>query len=124
MNQEAEKHIAAKVAKKMAILCLRNTHLENIHLGKSPVTRTGDWSDVTVVDADGNRIPWTDASHVSDDEMRDLKRDIVNRWGFQIDYPNNFYLSRASSERRGRLPCGGSAPGASASSAPRHSTRR
>lgn len=79
MNQEAEKRIAAKLAKTMAMLCVRNTRLETIHSGKTPVTRTGDWSDVTVVDADGNRIPWTDVSHISDDQMRDLIRDIVNR---------------------------------------------
>lgn len=79
MNQEAEKRIAAKLAKTMAILCVRNTQLEAIHTGKTPVTKTGDWSDVTVVDADGNRISWTDVSHISDDQMRDLMRDIVNR---------------------------------------------
>jgi hypothetical protein len=67
MNQEAEKRIAAKLAKTMAMLCVRNTHLEAIHAGKTPVTRTGDWSDVTVIDADGNSIPWTDVSHISDD---------------------------------------------------------
>ena len=43
----------------MAMLCVRNTHIENIHAGLTPVTHTGDWSDVTVVDADGRRIPWT-----------------------------------------------------------------
>ena len=75
MNEETEKRIAAKLAKTMAMLCVRNTHLETIHAGKSPVTRTGDRSDVTVIDADGNRIPWTEASHITDDEMRD----IVNR---------------------------------------------
>lgn len=79
MKKEAERRIAAKLAKTMAMLCVRNTHLETIHAGKTPVTRTGDWSDVTVVDADGNRIPWTDVSHISDDEMRDLMLDIVNR---------------------------------------------
>ncbi|OJF90782.1 hypothetical protein AX761_23010 [Rhizobium sp. 58] len=79
MNKEAEKRIAAKLAKTMAMLCVRNTHLETIHAGKTPVTRTGDWSDVTVVDADGNRIAWTEASHISDDQMRELMRDIVNR---------------------------------------------
>jgi hypothetical protein len=79
MNKEDEKRIAAKLARSMAMLCVRNTHLETIHAGKTPVTRTGDWSDVTVVDADGNRIPWTDVSHISDDQMRDLMRDIVNR---------------------------------------------
>ncbi len=79
MNQEAEKRIAANLAKTMAMLCVRNTHLETIHAGKTPVTRTGDWSDVTVVDAAGNRIPWTDVSHISDDQLRHLMRDIVNR---------------------------------------------
>ena len=79
MNKEAEKRIAAKLAKTMAMLCVRNTQIETIHAGKTPLTRTGDWSDVTVVDADGNRIPWTEVSHISDDQMRDLMRDIVNR---------------------------------------------
>jgi len=79
MNEETEKLIAAKLAKTMAMLCVRNTHLETIHAGKTPVTRTGEWTDVTVVDADGNRIPWNDVSHITDDEMRDLMRDIVNR---------------------------------------------
>lgn len=79
MNQEAEKRIAAKLAKTMAMLCVRNTQLEAIHAGKTPVTKTGDWSDVTVVDADGNHLPWTDVSHFSDDQMRHLMRDIVNR---------------------------------------------
>jgi hypothetical protein len=31
MIKEAEKRIAAKFAKTMAILCVRNTHLETIH---------------------------------------------------------------------------------------------
>ncbi|MGN7867624.1 hypothetical protein [Paracoccus sp. 22332] len=79
MNKDAEKRIAARLAKIMAMLCVRNTHIENIHAGLTPVTHTGDWSDVTVVDADGRRIPWTDVSHITDDEMRDLMRDIVNR---------------------------------------------
>lgn len=79
MNKDAEKRIAARLAKIMAMLCVRNTHIENIHAGLTPVTHTGDWSDVTVVDANGRRIPWTEVSHISDDEMRDLMRDIVNR---------------------------------------------
>jgi len=77
MKPDDEKRIAAKLAKTMAMLCVRNSHLESIHAGKVPITRTGDWSDVTVVDADGNRIPWTEVSHINDDEMRDLMRDVV-----------------------------------------------
>ena len=37
----------------MAPFCVRNTALENIHAGPAPATGTGDWSDVTVVDAEG-----------------------------------------------------------------------
>jgi hypothetical protein len=79
MNRDDEKRIAAKLARIMAMLCVRNTHLETIHAGMSPITRTGDYSDVFVVDADGRRILWTDVSHINEDEMRDLMRDIVNR---------------------------------------------
>ena len=79
MNKDTEKRIAARLAKIMAMLCVRNTHIETIHAGRTPVTHTGDWSDVTVVDADGRRIPWTDVSHITDEDMRELMRQIVNR---------------------------------------------
>ncbi|WP_258869771.1 hypothetical protein [Paracoccus thiocyanatus] len=49
------------------------------------MTRTGDFSDVVVVDAEGNRIPWTEVSRFDDDEMRDLMRQVVNRlYTFQL----------------------------------------
>jgi len=35
MKKEAEKRIAAKLAKTMAMLCVRNTHLETFHAGKT-----------------------------------------------------------------------------------------
>jgi len=60
MNHDDEKRIAAKLAKIMAILCVRNTQLETLHAGLTPITRTGDYSDVFVLDADRRRIPWTD----------------------------------------------------------------
>ncbi len=62
----------------MAQQCVRNTALENIHAGTGPVTRTGDYSDVTVVDAEGRRIPWPEVSHFGDDDMRALMREIVD----------------------------------------------
>lgn len=65
--------------KTMAMMCVRNTMLENIHAGRCPVTKTGDYSDVFVVGADGQRIPWKEVSHFDDDEMRKLMREIVNR---------------------------------------------
>ena len=50
-----------------------------------PVTGTGDYSDVTVVDADGRRIPWPRVPHFDDDAMRDLVREIVDKlYTFQV----------------------------------------
>ena len=79
MNKDDEKRIAAQLAKAMAVICVRNSQLEDLHAGQVPVSRTGDGSDVVVIDADGNRIPWNSVSRIDDDEMRTLMRDIINR---------------------------------------------
>ena len=79
MNRDDEKRIAAKLARIMAMLCVRNTRLETLHAGMTPITRTGDYSDVFVIDGDDRRIPWTEVSRIDEDEMRALMRDIVNR---------------------------------------------
>ena len=85
MNENDEERIAAHLAKTMAMMCVRNTELENIHAGLTPVTRTGDYSDVLVIDADGREIPWPDVSHFDDGAMRDLMRQVVNRlYSFQL----------------------------------------
>ena len=70
MNEDNEERIAAHLAKTMAMMCARNTMLEGIYAGPPPVTRTGDYSDVMVIDADGREIPWPDVSHFDDDTMR------------------------------------------------------
>ena len=79
MNRDDEKRIAANLARIMAMLCVRNTQLETLHAGPTPVTRTGDYSDVFVVDVDGRRIPWSEVSRIDDDEMRELMKEIINR---------------------------------------------
>ena len=61
------------------MLCVRNTQLETLHAGLGPITRTGDYSDVFVIDADGQRIPWSEVSRIDDAKMCGLMRDIVNR---------------------------------------------
>lgn len=79
MSQNEDQRITANLVKIMAMICVRNSRLEDLHAGQVPVSRTGDYSDVFVVDADGRRIPWPDVSRFNDDEMRTLIRDIVNR---------------------------------------------
>ena len=74
----------------MAVACVRNTQLEDLHAGPAPVSHAGDGSDVIVVDAEGNRIPWSEVSRIDDDEMRALMREIVDRlytFHLRIDDP-------------------------------------
>ena len=59
-------------------MCVRQSRLETFHRGLSPVSRTGDHSDVVVVDADGRRIPWPEVSRFDEDEMCDPMRELVN----------------------------------------------
>jgi hypothetical protein len=85
MRKADEERIAARLAKVMAMMCVRNTKLEDIHAGLVPVTKTGDYSDVVVVDADGREIPWAEVSHIDDAQMRELMKEIVNRlYTFQM----------------------------------------
>ena len=53
--------------------------IEDFHGGIAPVSHTGDFSDVVVIDANGRRIPWPEVAHIEPDEMRDLMRLVVNR---------------------------------------------
>ena len=79
MNRDDEKRISAKMAKTFAMMFVRNTGSETQHAGIGPVTHAGDYSDVRVIDADGREIAWNDVSHLDDDQMRALMREIVNR---------------------------------------------
>lgn len=66
-------------AKIMAAACVRRGYLEKLHCGITPVTRTGDYSDVRVIDADGTVIPWDQVSRINQDEMKTLMIGVVNR---------------------------------------------
>lgn len=66
-------------AKLMAAACVRRGYLEKLHYGTSPVTRTGDYSDVNVVDAEGKVIPWNEVSRINQREMKTLMTGVVNR---------------------------------------------
>ena len=78
MNQH-EQQLIASISKSMAMMCVRNTMLEDIHAGVEPVSHTGDFTDVTVIDADGRRIPWPEVSCIGNEEMGRLMRQVVNR---------------------------------------------
>jgi len=73
-----EKNDAAKLAKAVALMCVRNTFLEDLHAGTTPSTRAGDYSDVKVVSPYGE-IAWRDLSRLSDEEMKKLMKEVVDK---------------------------------------------
>ncbi|HTU23371.1 MAG TPA: hypothetical protein VMG10_35375 [Gemmataceae bacterium] len=68
----------ALLAKAIAVLCVRNTFLEDLHSGITPSSRSGDYSDVKVVTPYGE-IPWRELSRLSDAEMKRLMKEIVDK---------------------------------------------
>ena len=66
-------------AKLMTAACVRRGFLEQLHAGVAPVTRTGVYTDVKVIDAEGREIPWTHVSRINQDEMKTLTTGVVNR---------------------------------------------
>jgi len=74
MNQETAKRLALG----MAVLCVRNTCIEDIHAGIEPHSQAGDFSDARVVTQDGE-IPWNKLSRIRDDEMREFTKQVVDR---------------------------------------------
>lgn len=67
------------LAKAIVAYSFRNTSIEDLHAGITPVSHTGDFSDVIVVDAAGNKIPLDKASRISQAEMKALMQTAVNR---------------------------------------------
>jgi hypothetical protein len=104
--QEPDSHqTAVKFAKLLAFHCVRNSYLEELHAGISPSSQTGDYTDVKVVSPYGE-IPWNRVGRISDDEMKPLMEDIVNRL-----YTFLFYLlTRGEPERGVPLPRKWSSP--------------
>lgn len=75
---ESDNLITSQLAKAITALCVRNTFLEELHAGTTPASKTGDYSDVKVVTPYGE-ISWQQLSRISDEEMKRLMKEIVNR---------------------------------------------
>jgi hypothetical protein len=67
-----------RLAKYMVEQCFRNSQLEDLHAGKAPCSKTGDYSDV-VVNTPFGEIPWRELSRFDDREIKALMIDAVNR---------------------------------------------
>ena len=78
MVKSMDQETASRLAKSLVLLGMRNTSIENLHAGTEPFSETGDYSDVRVVTPQGE-IPWADVSHISNDAMRALMKEAVNK---------------------------------------------
>jgi hypothetical protein len=70
--------VVKRLAKYLAQQCFRNTMLEDLHAGITPDSETGDYSDVVVRSPYGE-IPWPKLSRLSDEEMKALMIEVVNK---------------------------------------------
>src|ERR1700737_1373024 len=73
----AQRRALEKMAQSLVEVCVRNS-LEDLPAGIFPSSRTGDYSDVKVVTPYGE-IPWIRLARISDEEMKPLMIDIVNK---------------------------------------------
>jgi hypothetical protein len=67
-----------RLAKYAVQQCFRNTVIEEFHAGIVPDSHSGDFSDVVVKTPVGE-IPWSRLSRLSDNEMKLVMRDAVNK---------------------------------------------
>jgi ligand-binding SRPBCC domain-containing protein len=70
--------VLKRLAKYLAQQCFRNIMLEDLHAGITPNSQTGDYTDVVVRSPYGE-IPWARLSRLSDEEMKALMIDVVNK---------------------------------------------
>jgi hypothetical protein len=77
-NTESDDPAIRRLAMVLVEQCVRNSTLENLHAGIIPDSLTGDHSDVKVVTPYGE-IPWSALSRISEDEMKLLIIEIVNK---------------------------------------------
>ncbi len=87
LSIRADRRNLGRLAKSLVEVCVRNTCLEDLHAGIVPASETGDYSDVKVISPYGE-IPWTQLSRISDEEMKRLMIEIVDRVFTFLSYPD------------------------------------
>lgn len=78
-TSDSKKQLLLKrLAKYLALYCVRNTYLEDLHAGSVPDSACGDRSDVRVL-TPTRGIPWPEVSRLDNAEMKRLMVEVVNR---------------------------------------------
>ena len=90
-----EKHIAQRMAKALAFMCLNDHFKLPLHSGRSPVSHTGDYTDVVVTDAKGRQMPWNQACRVSYCEREKMMEDVADGiYDFLLNIETETYAKR------------------------------
>ena len=102
MDQElptrAERRALARLAQALVEVCVRNSGIEDLHAGTFPDSEQRDFSDVKVVSPYGE-IPWTKLSRISDDEMKQLMIEIVDRVFTFLTFPEELAVRSAQTRK-------------------------
>lgn len=90
-----ERLVAKKMAKALAFLCLNKHFKLPLHNGCSPVSKTGDYSDVFITDAEGRQMIWCQACRVSYQEREMMVKDVANGiYDFLLNIETDSYTRR------------------------------
>jgi hypothetical protein len=100
-SPRADSRDLARAAKALVETCVRNTGLEDLHAGIFPDSEVGDYSDVKVVSPYGE-IPWTKLSRISDEEMKRLMIEVVDRVFTFLSYPDELAVLSAQAGKWNR----------------------
>ncbi len=100
-SPSADPRNAGRLAKALVEICVRNSGLEDLHAGIFPDSEAGDYSDVKVVTPYGE-IPWTRLSRISDEEMKRLMIEIVDRVFTFCSYPEELAALSAQARKWNR----------------------
>lgn len=90
-----ERLVAKRMAKALAFLCLNDHFKLPLHNGSSPVSKTGDYSDVFITDAEGHQTIWCQTCRVSYQEREKMIKDVADGiYDFLLNIETDSYARR------------------------------
>ncbi len=90
-----ERLIAKKMAKALTFLCLNEHFKQPLHNGSVPVSKTGDYTDVFIVDAEGKQTVWSQTCRVAYHEREQMVENVTKGiYDFLINVETESYIHR------------------------------
>ncbi len=90
-----ERIVAKKMAKSLAFLCLNEHFKRPLHNGSVPVSKTGDYTDIFITDAEGHRLAWNRTCRVSFYEREMMLEDVADGiYDFLLNIETTSYTRR------------------------------